>query len=95
MSNQSAELLSEFEPSQDEVSKIIQRRTERLYQRRHRGDKHSASDEAENAAIVVAWEAGEVTEGQAARALGLDRVSARELKLKTIALGRALTHELQ
>lgn len=90
-----SDLLSELEPTQKQLSEILQKRTERLYQRRHRGGKRSASDESENAAIMLAWEAGEITEGQAAKALGVDRVSAREMKLKAVALGRALAQELQ
>lgn len=41
-------------------------------------------------AICVAWEAEEITEGQAMRALGLDRQAARELKQKYIRHGQAL-----
>ncbi len=87
-------LLNEFEPSSESIATLLKRRKERLYQRRHRGDKESARDLYENACIVAAWEAGEVSEGQAMRALGIDRVSARELKLCMIALGRAIACEM-
>lgn len=88
------DLLTEFEPDADELAVIVKRRLVRKYQRKSRGDKRSANDEFENAAIVAAWEGGELTEGQAMRALSVDRVSAREIRLRVVALGRALATEL-
>jgi hypothetical protein len=37
--------------------------------------------------IFIAWESGELSEGQVCRALGIDRVMARELKADAIRLG--------
>lgn len=69
---------------------VLLRRREREYQRHSRGGARSPTDLYENAAIMAAWEAGEITEGQAMNALELDRVQAREAKLALVALGRSL-----
>lgn len=37
--------------------------------------------------ILLAWEAGELSEGQAVRALQMPRVAARELRARMIACG--------
>lgn len=86
--------LTEFEPSEKALATLLHRRSMRRHQRTSRGGKTSHRDNYENAAILLAWESGEITEGQAARALRLDRVSARELKLKSTALGRAIAFSL-
>lgn len=44
--------------------------------------------------VCLAWEAGELSEGQVARALGVDRVTARELRTLSIENGRAIGHVL-
>lgn len=87
-------LLAEFEPAPAFMARVLKRRLIRWYQRRCRGGARSQSDLYENAAIMAAWEAGEITEGQAMRALEATRVQAREAKLALVAFGRALALEL-
>jgi hypothetical protein len=43
-----------------------------------------------NLHILLAWEAGEMTEEQAARLLGVDRLAARQMKLDAIETGKKL-----
>lgn len=88
------DIITDLEPTKEALLQAVKRRKFRKYQRRSRGGINSASDAFENAAIALAWEAAELTEGQAMRALGVDRVAARELKLRVIAFGRSLAHEL-
>lgn len=49
----------------------------REYQAARRGSR-SYKSEAEDSAVLVALAMGEISEGKAARALGLDRVSVRD-----------------
>lgn len=86
--------LSEFEPSSAEMELLIRRRSYRRHQRNSRGGHSSFQDQLENAAVLLALEAAEITEGQAARALKLDRVTVREIKLRLTALGRAIAYSL-
>lgn len=72
----------------------VKKRNNRRSQRRFRGDKRSPSDLYEDTAILLAWEAGDITEGQATKALGMHRVEAREAKLRIIYFGRAMAYEL-
>lgn len=77
------------------ASSPAKRRRDRLSQQRHRGGKHSPLTQAENASILLALEAGELTEGQAAKALGVDRVSCRLLREEAIGRGIALAAALR
>lgn len=86
--------LSAFEPDAEELAEILRCRKQRKHQRNSRGGKKSHRDDFENAAILLALEAGEITEGQAMRALGVCRVEAREARLETTALGRAIALSL-
>lgn len=76
------------------LSELIRRRNARRHQRKFRGDRKSANDLFEDATILLALEAGEITEGQATKALNSDRVSVRDKKIRLIELGKALTMEL-
>lgn len=58
------------------------RRQDRQYQAKHRGTKRSFVTEIENLKVLLAWEAGQISEGWAAKILKLDRVSLRDLRLK-------------
>jgi hypothetical protein len=88
--------LSEFDPTPDEIQAIIHSRKIRGHQRKARGSKRSPCDEAENALMLLALEAGEVSEGIAAKVLaGGDRVKLREMRHRAVALGRSLTHGLR
>jgi hypothetical protein len=46
-------------------------------------------DDDERADVLIAWAAGEISEGNAAKLLGMDRVSAREQLQAAIERGRA------
>ncbi len=43
--------------------------------------------------ILLAWQAGEITEGRASTMLGVDRVAARELLQASVEHGRRMAHE--
>lgn len=92
----STDWLAEFDPSPEEIRAILKARKMRGYQRKHRGDKRSANDDAETLLMLLAWEAGEVSEGVLAKVLDAgDRVALRERKMRAIALGRSLAHALR
>lgn len=92
----SGDWLAEFDPSVEEIHAILKARKSRRDQRKSRGDKSSASDDAENMLMLLAWEAGEVSEGVLSKVLdGGDRVALRERKMRAIALGRTLAHALR
>lgn len=92
----SSDWLAEFDPSPAEIHRILAARKNRAAQRKSRGDKHSASDDAETLLMLLAWEAGEVSEGVLAKVLDDgDRVKLRERKMRAIALGRSLAHALR
>ena len=76
------------------VEERLARRKAREHQAASRGDERSAVSQFEDAAMLLALECGLVSEGQAARALGLDRVSLRDAKHKLALLGEALVMEL-
>lgn len=65
-------------------------RYNRLAQAKHRGSKRSLKTELEDAQIMLAWLNADLSEGQAARALGLDRVALRERRDAAIAEGMRL-----
>lgn len=79
----------------DQRALAKKRRDDRLSQQRHRASKRSYVTDYENAAIVAAWEAGELTEGQAASALGRDRLGARLLREAVIGAGIDLASKLR
>ena len=62
----------------------------REYQAQRRGTKRSLKSEADSACILLAWEAGKISEGQAAKLMGVDRVTARDRKITMINQGIAL-----
>jgi hypothetical protein len=86
--------IAQFAPSQTVTDLAVARRRARGYQGASRGDKQSARTKLENAAILMALEAGEITEGIACRALELDRLSIREMRLRLTASGAALAMAL-
>lgn len=65
-------------------------RRDREAQQRHRGSKRSYVTEIENLQVLIARVAGELSEGQAARALGVDRVTERVMELDAVKVGVAL-----
>lgn len=76
--------------SDEELNKLMARREYRKHQRNSRGGKRSATDQFEDACIVVAWIQDQITEGQMSQALGIDRVSARQLAIDCKELGRSI-----
>lgn len=56
------------------------RRRNRLYQALHRESRRSYKTDAENLGLLLLWEAGELSEGQVARALDIDRVTLRTMR---------------
>jgi hypothetical protein len=63
---------------------MTKQRSDRLAKQRERGSKRSYVTEIEDLRIMLAWEAGVLSEGQAAKALGYDRVTLRDLKNQTL-----------
>ncbi len=66
------------------------RRYDRIAQLRHRNGKRSYVTEIENLKILLAWEHGDLTEGQAAKALQVDRMDARQMIWDAIEEGNKL-----
>ena len=56
------------------------RRRNRLYQAAHRESRRSYKTDAENLGLLLLWEAGELSEGQVARAFDIDRVTLRMMR---------------
>ena len=73
----------------------MKRRTWRKGTDKYRGGqrKYSAQDAAQMVAVLLALEAGEISEGIAARALQTDRVSLRDAKIKITEIGVDLACE--
>ena len=88
--------LAEFVPSEEGVNALVEARKIRLEQRKWTGYQHRARDEAEDLSMLLAWEAGEVSEGALSKVLDAgNRVKLRERKMRAIALGRSLAHALR
>lgn len=70
-----------------------QRAWMRDYQAKRRGGRSYLAERdaeklrADRLEVCLAWEAGEISEGTAAKLLGMDRVTARGFKLDAIARG--------
>lgn len=73
----------------------VKRRSDRLAQQKHRKGKASYVTEIENLQIILAWEAGELSEGQAAKALRVERVALRDLRRIAVNSGAALAGRLK
>ena len=69
-------------------------RLARLYQGKSRGDRRSYKTELENLQLLLAWEAGDLSEGQVANMLDVDRVALRMMREGAIAAGMTLAEEL-
>ena len=76
------------------MSDPVQQRRMRAYQAKSRGDRRSFKTELENAQILLAWDAGDLSEGQAAKALDVDRLTARVMRDDMLAAGLALADKL-
>lgn len=78
-----------------EVEQILRKRYNRQAQQKHRGvARLSANDRLENVLILLAWEAGELSEGQVVAALGADRLQQRSDRIDAIKLGAELGRAL-
>jgi hypothetical protein len=74
---------------------LKKKRQNRLYQFKHRGSARSYKTELENTRVILAWVAEELTEGQAATALGIDRVSLRIMRDGSITHGLMIAESLR
>ena len=77
------------------MSQLAKQRYDRAAMRRHR-KRTTPSDRtvAENAKILLAWERGLLSEGQASKALQVDRVGARIMLVEFAAEGVDIGLEL-
>lgn len=66
----------------------------RLAQAKHRGSRQSYKTQLENCQILLAWERGDLSEGQASKALGLNRIESRTLLAKQSEAGANLAELL-
>ena len=71
-----------------------QQRQARLYQAKHRSSQRSYKTELENAQLLLAWEAAELSEGQMARLLDTDRLTIRKMRADAIDAGMRLANAL-
>lgn len=71
----------------------IEQRAARLAQAKHRGSV-SHKTELENTLIILAWESANLSEGQCARMLDLDRVALRKLRMDTLDRAMKFAEEL-
>lgn len=71
--------------------RMRKQRQDRLSQAKGRQSRRSYVTEIENLQILIAWAVGELSEGQAARALKMDRVLARVASLSAVQAGVALS----
>ena len=69
-------------------------RYNRLAQAKARGSKRSIKTELENAHIMLAWLNADLSEGQASKALGIDRISLRVMRDEAIANGMKVFESL-
>ena len=75
--------------------RLQKQRRDRAYQAKHRGSASNYKTEWENALLLIAWEAAELSEGQVASALKLDRVSLRKMRDDAIKAGCEIADELK
>ena len=76
------------------IKNILAKRVMRTYQERHRCMAPGPQSRFENAAICAAWASGDLSEGQVAKALGIDRLMARKMLDDVRNLGTALASEM-
>jgi hypothetical protein len=69
------------------------KRYNRLAKQKARNSKRSYVTEIEDLQIIVAWLYGDLSEGRAARALGVDRVSLRTMRDAAVYAGVATATE--
>ena len=60
------------------------RRKARLAQAKHRGTRQSIKTELEDVLLLLAWEAEQLSEGQMAGLLDMDRITPRKKRLDAI-----------
>ena len=71
-----------------------QQRQMRIYKNKSRGDSRSYKTELENVQMLLAWESGDLSEGQLSRALGIDRVTLRMMRDGALASGVKIAGDL-
>ena len=77
------------------MNAIAKRRYDRIAQAQHRGSAVSHETGRENALILLAWEAAELSEGQAAKALQIDILGVRDLRAAYLAEALVLFEALR
>lgn len=60
---------------------LKQQRKARIAQAKHRNSGASHKTELENALLLLAWEAADLSEGQLSKLLGMDRIALRQMRL--------------
>lgn len=71
-----------------------QQRLMRAYQAKSRGSAISFKTELENAQIILAWECGDLSEGQVSEIFNTDRVSVRKMRDDVRAAGIKIAEAL-
>lgn len=56
------------------------KRADRIAQQKSRGGKRSFVTEIENLQIIIAWLAGEISEGIASKLIGIERIELRKMR---------------
>lgn len=76
------------------MNEAQKRRSDRLAKQRLRNSERSYVTEVEDLQIMLAWESGQLSEGQAMKALGTSRIDARRMKQQATAKGCELGESL-
>lgn len=77
-----------------EAADVLRRKKWRDYQKKCRGDKESPKTDYLKCLLILAWEAGDLTEGQVCVALDMERVALRELRDEMIQRGAQIGSDL-
>lgn len=73
---------------------LKKQRQDRIAQAKHRSTGVSHKTVAENNALLLAWEAAVLSEGQVSKALGVDRLEIRRMRAEAIQAGVNLADAL-
>ena len=74
---------------------LRKQRYNRLHQSKHRGSARSYKTELENMMVLLAWLNADLSEGQASKALGVDRISLRIMRDGAIAQGLQIVEAMR
>lgn len=76
------------------MSADLKRRQNRAAQAKRRNSGTSYKTDAENIGLLLLWEADELSEGQIASALRIDRVTLRSMRARAIAVAQEFYESL-